>query len=62
MTLQTITLRMPATLYRQVEQRARKAHRPVEDELVDVARLRCARRSPSDHTIRERCVCCKRLL
>lgn len=36
MTLQTITLRMPATLYRQVEQRARKAHRPVEDELVDV--------------------------
>lgn len=36
MTLQTVTLHVPIALYRQVELRARRARRPVEDELVDV--------------------------
>ena len=36
MTLQAVTLRLPDTLYRQVERRARRMHRSVEDELMDV--------------------------
>jgi hypothetical protein len=36
MTLQTITLRLPDMIYRQVERRAQRTRRPVEDELVAV--------------------------
>lgn len=36
MALHTVTLRLPDVLYRQVERRARRMRRSVEDELVDV--------------------------
>lgn len=36
MTLQTITLRLPEMLYRQVEHRAQRMRRSVEDELIIV--------------------------
>jgi hypothetical protein len=36
MTLQTITLRLPDMLFRQIERRAQRTRRPVEDELVAV--------------------------
>jgi len=36
MTLQTITLRLPEVLYRQVEHRAQRMRRSVEDELIIV--------------------------
>jgi len=36
MTLQPITLRLPEVLYRQVERRAQRMRRPIEDELVAV--------------------------
>lgn len=36
MALQTVTVRLPQLLYRQIEQRANQMHRSVEDELVEV--------------------------
>jgi len=36
MALETVTVRLPDVLYRQIEQRARRMHRSVEDELVAV--------------------------
>lgn len=36
MTLQTVTVRLPDVLYQQIEQRARRMRRSVEDELVAV--------------------------
>jgi plasmid stability protein len=36
MTLQTVKVRLPDVLYQQIERRARRLHRSVEDELVAV--------------------------
>jgi hypothetical protein len=36
MTTQSVTLHLPAPLYQRLKRRAEQAHRPVEDELLDV--------------------------
>src|ERR1700752_2070860 len=36
MTIQTVTLNLPDTLYYRLKQRAEQSHRTVEDELLDV--------------------------